>query len=157
MQLMGDVLSFFFPRLLVLNRQVAQPLARLFGLCFSAQRLQSLVLQFHLFAQTLAFDQIANAVARDSDIDRFDDKVCRPQREAGHFGIKVVQGGHKYDRYVFECGLCRQSPKGLKTIHLGHHDIEQNQVGRLGKRQRHAGLPRGSELHFKLAIEHSAK
>ena len=98
-------------------------------------------------AQGLALEQVADPQARALDLDRFGDVVRCPQGQAGRLGLQSRHGADEYDRNVAQRRIGTQAPADFVAVHVRHHDVEQDQVGRSLGRQRQAHRARGCDLH----------
>jgi hypothetical protein len=58
-----------------------------------------------------------------------DDVVHGAEFQAEGFVGVLAPGRHENHRYVLRAGVGLQAANDFKTIHAGHHDVEQDQVG----------------------------
>ena len=96
-------------------------------------------LRFDLHAQLLTLDQVADAVPGHRHIDRLGDEVSRTQRQTAILGTRVAGGSDKDHRNIAQQWVRLQTPAGLISIHLRHHDVEQNQSRSDLRRQLESG------------------
>ncbi len=61
-------------------------------------------------------------------LERFTHIVYAPGREPQVFGLRIVQGGEKDNRYVLGGFHLLDMPAGLQAVHARHHDVHENQV-----------------------------
>ena len=116
-----------------------------------------ITVQFHFLPQLFPFEQVADALAGDFDIDRFGDVVGGTQGQAGTLGFDPGKCGNEDhgDRPQRRRG--HDPSAGLVAIHLRHHHVEQDQIGwRLrGHGQTHRS--RGGDLQIEVRFQRGAK
>ena len=64
------------------------------------------------------------------DHDRFCHVIDAAGFQPAHDMFGFGETGHENHRHVGEPGVALQPPAGFKTVHAGHHGVEQNDVGR---------------------------
>ena len=64
-------------------------------------------------------------------VERLGDVVAGSQFEPLDDVLGVVQRREENHRDVLQCGVCLQVPDHLVAVHVGHHDVQQDQVGGL--------------------------
>jgi hypothetical protein len=107
--------------------QLAVPFRQLPGLDLEARRLFSALIVQH-------FDPQHRFHARHQGglIDGFGEVFLSAGIQPDHDIFRVWLRGHQDDRYEGQIRIVFQAPADLNPIHLGHHDVEDNEVRRLG-------------------------
>ena len=82
-----------------------------------------------VFPVPLQFELCANAQAQEIGVDRLGYVIGNPQRQATRFISGLCQGCHENNRDFGGRRMGFQVRQNRVTVHAGHFDIEQDQVG----------------------------
>ena len=64
------------------------------------------------------------------DHDRLGHVIDAAGFQPAHDVLGLRQSRHEDDRHVAQAGVALEPPAGFKTVHAGHHGVEQDDVGR---------------------------
>ena len=98
-----------------------------------------------------------DAGAHDGRTGRFDDVVRRPQLETQHFILGLAQRGDKNDRDMPGRLVSLDLAADFIAVHAGHHDIEQDQVGRLRRHYFHRQLAAVGNFYRVVRTQYAAQ
>ena len=82
-------------------------------------------------AADLETEQVPHAHAELRAVDGLAEKVLGSGAEPPDLGVAVVQGGDDHDENVLGDRVALDPDRHLVPVHPGHHDVEQDEVGRL--------------------------
>ena len=90
---------------------------------------ETLVQRLHLVVQRLDAQHGAHAGDQGAVVDRLGEVVVAAGIETGHDVLGRCLGCHQDYRDEGQAGIGFQPPHHLQPVDLGHHDVEQDQVG----------------------------
>ena len=69
-----------------------------------------------------------DANAEDRGVDRLGDVVDGTFLDAPLLIVRIIEGGNEYHRNIAGIVIATQDTEHLMAIHIGHHDVEQDEI-----------------------------
>lgn len=83
----------------------------------------------------LTFERFHDLVLQFAGVKGFCEVIGGPRAKSYRAAVAVIQRGDDDDGGLGEQGFVPQHPGQTETVRLGHHQVDQEQVGNVGFRQ----------------------
>ena len=83
-------------------------------------------------ADIFLFQQSIDARPEDHRVETLGQEVLSPELDRLDRTPGVIERGNHDDRYVPQRRIRFHRPQDIETVHLGHHDIEEDSIDRIG-------------------------